>query len=156
MYLAHKCTKCWKSDIVYFMEASNLSCRGCGHTETEEQFWQAMRSEAYLRELEAEIEDRYPFKDIFLIGNSIDLAVGWHVLGKYENRDFCINALLENIKNLYDKWGICYCYFDKVEKRMSKYEQISTGEDSLKYKEYLDTMRDFFKDFPEKMKDACK
>jgi len=159
MYIAHKCTKCRKSDIVYYINQTQLSCRVCGHIEEEKDFWQEMRSEAYLRELESEIEDCYPFKDIDLIGCKIDLAIGWHVLGRYDDRDKCIDAILQGIKELYDKWQICYSYFAKVEKRILKYEKIAeTGdkEDHVKYQVNLDSMRDFFKDFPEKMKSVCK
>jgi hypothetical protein len=156
MYIAHKCTKCWKCDIVYNFGQTTYSCRGCGHTENEAAFWAANRSEQYLRELEEEIESRFPFKDITLIGCSIDLAVGWHALGKYDGRDYCIEAILKSIKELHDKWGICYSNFDKVERRIAKYEQIGNHDESAQYKEHLDSMRDFFKDFPPKMKEACK
>lgn len=156
MYIAHKCTKCWKCDIVYGFGQTTYSCANCGHTEDEKAFWQADRSERYLRDLEEEIECNYPFRDVYLIGCRIDLAVGWHALGKYDGRDQCIESVLKDIKKIHDKWSICYCDFSKVERRITKYEQMRTDEESLKYKEHLDSMRDFFKDFPEKMKEACK
>jgi hypothetical protein len=155
MYIAHECTKCRKSDIIYNF-SDTFSCRGCGHTENEKEFWEAHRSEMYLRDLEIEIEERFPFKDMDMIDNTIDLAIGWHVLGKYDGREQCIETVLINIKELHDKWQICYCNFGKVERRMIKYEKIGTEEDRSKYQIHLDSMRDFFKHFPEKMKNACK
>lgn len=156
MYIAHKCTKCWKCDIVLGFGVPSFSCRNCGHQEDENAFWAAYRSEMYLRDLEAEIEDRYPYRDMSLIGNIIDLAVGWHVLGRDDARDQCNESILNGIKELNDKWQICYCYFGKIERRISKYEQLGTVDEKKKYQKNLDTVRDFYKDFPEKMKAMCK
>ena len=147
MYIAHQCTKCFKSDILF----DNFTCHYCEHTENEQDFWPAYQSERYLHELECEIDSRYPIKDIDIIDSVIDLAVGYHVLGRFDSRDYCINSIMNDIVKLNEQWDICYCNFEQVNQKIKSFKNITTDENSKKYAENLNSLTVFFKDFNQKI-----
>lgn len=158
MYLAHKCPQCHQYDVVYHINDTKLHCV-CGYTENEEIFWRYMKMDSYLRELEIEIEKCYPYREISIISNQIDLMIGYHITGRHDARDSCLTHLIKEIKDLYNKWGICYSNFIRIEKRIVEYEALPRGGKSKNenmYVENIKTSREFFKDFPEKCKAAIK
>lgn len=140
MYLAHKCPQCHTHDIMF----NSFLC-SCGFSENENDFWKHMKNDAYLSDIEHEIEERYPFKAMSVISSVLELMVGYHVTNRFESRDYCINSLTEDLLTLYTKWGICYCDYSIIEDTIQEYEQISSkSKNEELYTVNKKSARDFF------------
>lgn len=154
MYLAHKCPQCHERDVLY----SDKPYCDCGFTEDQDKFWKNLARDAYLRDLESEIEDNYPFRELRIIDNQFSLIVGYHITGRNDARDFCLKNTKERIIQFYEKWGAWYYDYSLIDKVIAEYEAIPrTGKpkDDF-YITNIETAKKFLKDFPNECKEALK
>lgn len=157
MYLAHKCPKCSDGDVVFDFTTPKHKCDICEYVEDTDVFNYIENQETCIRKLENQLADMFPFRELSLVGSSINLAVGNHVTGKFDSRDFCMNSAIERAKAICDKWQVCYIGFCNIENAIKRYESIDAKyTEGSKYTENVKSVREFFKDFPDKIKAVCK
>jgi hypothetical protein len=156
MLIAHKCPKCHKSDIVYNFNQEMYSCNNCDYEEDDKTFQMYMNYERYERDLEDEIENSFPYRDLFLANNTINLAIGYHITGRFKARDYCIESVLEKSQMLEEKWQLCFCGFRDIENTILSYKNLKQDKRSEKYKANLTTVDKFFNDIPMYIKNIYK
>lgn len=152
MYLAHQCPQCKKADIVYYMDGKQFNCQKCSHVEDKQTFWQHIKNDSYIREIESELETNYPYKSLDIINSTLNLIVGYHLVGKSESVEQCLNRIKEDIVLLKEKHGICYCNLQQLEESIQDYENIPQDKRSKKYTETYKTLRATFQDVPKVLK----
>lgn len=158
MYIAHKCIKCNKGYVDYEFGKNSFECSNCDVVENEETFWRHEKMADYLRDLEGEIENCYPYKEMDILGCTIDLAIGYHIMDRIDARDFCMNSVTEQCNTLNEKWQISYCNFGRVEKYIQRTEDFAKNstkfqEESLaKHLEKIASAKIIFKEFVNQLK----
>lgn len=158
MYIAHKCIKCNSGYVEYELDKTTFECSSCDVIEDEATFWRNDKMASYESDLEQEIENCYPYRELDILGCTIDLAIGYHIMDRIDARDFCMKSAMEQSKKLKEKWQLCYCNFTRIERYIERTEKnaqnITTekAEDIKKHFEKIETAKVIFKDFAQVLK----
>lgn len=159
MYIAHKCIKCNNGYVEHEDGKTLFECSSCDYTENEDQFWINDKMASYLDDLEKEIETHYPYKEIDMIGCTLDLAIGYHIMGRIDGRDFCMANVIGECKKLHDKWQICYSNFARMERYIQRSENFANNriskekpESIEKYLDNVTSAKVVFKEFISQLK----